>query len=216
ETIPSKYHPNAIFSYGIDVITMGDHIWKQKDIYNIIDSESRLLRPLNYPSNNPGKGYVILPVDSLKIAVINLVGRVFMQPSDCPFRAALNTITMIKKETPIILVDFHAEATSEKIALGWYLDGMVSAVVGTHTHVQTADERVLPNGTAFITDIGMTGPFDSVLGRDVDSVLKRFVTLMPTRFSIARNNLRLCGVIVTLDKTTGRALEIKRINEPYD
>ena len=201
-----------LFSYGVDVITMGDHVWKQKAILPLIEEEERLLRPLNFPPMTPGKGYVVVTLNNgLKIGVINLLGRVFMQPCDCPFRLGNEIVRKIREETSIIIVDFHAEATSEKIAMGWYLNGLVSAVCGTHTHVQTADEKVLSSGTAYITDVGMTGPFNSVLGRDVDSVLKRFVTLMPSRFTIAKEDCGLSGVVIAIDEKTGKAKSIERI-----
>ncbi len=203
---------DELLSFGIDVITSGDHVFKKRDVLEIINKEDRLLRPANYPDGALGHGYVVLDLDNgFKVAVVNLVGRVFMKALDCPFKTAGALIEKIKKETPIIIVDFHAEATSEKIAMGWFLDGKVSAVLGTHTHVQTADERLLPQGTAYISDLGMTGPIDSVLGRKVDNVLEHFLNGMPGRFEIAEENLQLQGVILDIDESSGRARGIKRV-----
>ncbi|HEO63784.1 MAG TPA: TIGR00282 family metallophosphoesterase [Candidatus Omnitrophica bacterium] len=201
-----------LLSYHLDCLTTGDHIWAKKDVLNIIDKEPRLLRPANYPDGVPGSGSVILPAASgVKVAVLNLQGRVFMNAIECPFKAGLQEIEILKKETNLIIVDIHAEATSEKQALGLWLDGKVSAVLGTHTHVQTADERVLPGGTAFISDVGMTGPFESVLGRNIDSVLRRFLTSIPVRMEVAESDLRIEGVVIDIDKDTGKALSIKRL-----
>ena len=168
---------DELLSHGVDVMTSGDHIWKRKEILDRLDTDRRLLRPANYPANVPGSGSTVVTADSgVDVGVINLVGRVFMQPVECPFRVVKEEIARIQKKARVIVVDIHAEATSEKIALGWYLDGLVSAVVGTHTHVQTADERILPNGTAFIADAGMTGPFDGVIGRKKEQILTRFIS----------------------------------------
>ena len=203
-----------LFSYGVNVLTSGDHIWKKKEIVETLDEEKRLLRPANYPAGAPGSGWGVYSLkNKLKIGVINLVGRVFMEAVECPFRVARDIIEEIKKETPIILVDIHAEATSEKIALAWYLDGMVSTVLGTHTHVQTADERIYPKGTAYLTDVGMTGPHDSVIGRKVEQILTRFITQLPARFEMAEENVQLNGAIVTIDENTGKATDIKRVRE---
>lgn len=205
---------NELLSSGVDVITTGDHIWKRKEVIDIIDIESKLLRPANYPAGVPGRGSIITTTrGGIKVGVLNLLGRVFMAPLDCPFKVARKEIERIKKITNVVIVDIHAEATSEKIALGWYLDGLVSAVVGTHTHVQTADQRVLPNGTAYISDIGMTGPIDSVLGRRREDVLQRFVSCMPVRFEIASENIQVQGVIVDIDPKTGRATSIERVQK---
>jgi len=202
-----------LFSYDIDVLTSGDHIWKKREIVEFIARENRVLRPANYPDNTPGAGFGIYePGNGEKIGVVNLLGRVFMQAVDCPFRKAAECVEKIKPVTKIIFVDMHAEATSEKVALGWYLDGKVSCVYGTHTHVQTADQRILPNQTAYITDIGMTGPFDSVIGRKKEQILERFLTQMPTRFEMADTDVRINGAIVDVDTGTGRALSIKRIS----
>ncbi len=203
-----------LFGYGINAITSGDHIWKRKEIVEILGSEARILRPLNYPAGAPGAGSTVIKTKKgVKVGIINLVGRTFMEPVECPFRAAREEIEKLKAQTPIILIDIHAEATSEKIALGWYLDGLVSAVCGTHTHVQTADERILPKGTAYITDLGMTGPHDSVIGRKKEQILTRFITQLPTRFEMAEENVQLQGVVVDIDEKTGKARSIERVQE---
>jgi len=205
---------DELFKSGVDVITSGDHIWKRKEIVDRIAQDARILRPANYPRGAAGSGSTVVASDSgVNIGVINLVGRVFMQALECPFRVVKEEINKIKGKTNIIIVDMHAEATSEKIALGWYLDGTVSAIIGTHTHVQTADEKILPNGTAFIADAGMTGPFDSVIGRTKESVITRFVTQMPTKFDTAAGDIQLHGVIVDIDELTGRATSIRRVQE---
>jgi len=203
-----------LFKNGIDVITSGDHIWKRKEILDMISSDRRLLRPANYPTGAPGSGStVVQSKNGTNVGVINLIGRVFMQALECPFRVSKEEVDRLKNRTNIIIVDIHAEATSEKIALGWYLDGLVSAIIGTHTHVQTADEKILPNGTAFISDAGMTGPFDSVIGRKKEQILTRFITQMPARFEMAEDDIQLHGVILDIDEKTGRANSIKRIQE---
>jgi len=197
---------------GADVITSGDHVWKNQAVFKIIDEEPRLLRPANYPDSAPGKGYSVFELkNGLKIAVINLVGRVFMNAVECPFKTSAGLVSKLSQQTPIIIIDMHAEATSEKIALGWYLDGKVSCIFGTHTHIQTADETILPKGTGFITDIGMTGPYKSVLGREVEPVLKRFITQIPARFDVAENDLKVCGALFEIDEETGKTLSVKRI-----
>ena len=204
---------NELFSYNIDVLTSGDHIWRKKEIVEFIARENRVLRPANYPDDAPGQGFCIYESRSgEKIGVVNLLGRVFMQPIDCPFRKVAECIEQISSITKTIFVDMHAEATSEKVALGWYLDGKVSCIYGTHTHVQTADEKILPHNTAYITDIGMTGPFDSVIGRNKEQILERFITQMPTRFEMADKDVRINGAIVDVDTDTGHATSIKRIN----
>lgn len=201
-----------LLAYGVDVITTGDHIWKRKEVLQIIDQEAGLLRPANYPEGVPGKGSVVITtINNIKIGVINLIGRVFMKPLECPFRIAEQLVEKISKSTKNIIVDLHAEATSEKIALGYFLDGKVSAVIGTHTHVQTADEKILPKGTAYITDIGMTGSANSVLGREVEPVIKRFLTGLPVHFDIAEENPILSGVILEINPKTGQAIKIQRI-----
>ena len=203
-----------LFGFGLDILTSGDHIWKKKEILEILDQDQRILRPANYPAGSPGRGYGIIETKKgKKIGVINLEGRVFMSTLDCPFKCARAAIEEIKNKTQVILVDIHAEATSEKIALGWFLDGMVSAVLGTHTHVQTADERILPAGTAYITDVGMSGPYDSVIGRKVEQILARFLSQMPVRFEMAKDNVQLHGVVLDIDEKTGKARSIERIQE---
>jgi metallophosphoesterase (TIGR00282 family) len=199
---------------GVDVITTGDHIWKRKEIVEEIESQDRLLRPANYPQGAPGRGAIVVQSESgVEVGVVNLIGRVFMQAVECPFRTVRSEIDRIKAKARVIIVDIHAEATSEKIALGWYLDGLVSAVIGTHTHVQTADEKILPAGTAFISDAGMTGPFDGVIGRKKEQILSRFITQLPARFEMAEGDIQLHGVIIDIDEKTGRANSIKRIQE---
>ncbi|OGX17768.1 MAG: metallophosphoesterase [Omnitrophica WOR_2 bacterium RBG_13_44_8b] len=208
---------DELFASGVDVLTSGDHIWKKREIFEFINQEERVLRPINFPDGAPGKGYgVFLAKDNLKVGVINVCGRVFMEALECPFRKTLGASEALHPEAKIIIVDMHAEATSEKIALGWYLDGKVSAVLGTHTHVQTADERILPRGSAYITDVGMTGPCDSVIGRRVEDVLERFITSIPTRFEVASENIQLQGVVVDIDENTGKAGSIVRIQRKLD
>ncbi|MBN2453220.1 MAG: TIGR00282 family metallophosphoesterase [Candidatus Omnitrophica bacterium] len=205
---------NELFGQGVDVITSGDHIWKKKEIVEELGSDKRVLRPANYPAGAPGFGYGVFESGSgISIGVINLVGRVFMQAVECPFRSAREIVEKIKARARVIIVDIHAEATSEKIALGYYLDGTVSAVLGTHTHVQTADEKILAGGTAYISDAGMTGPFDGVIGRDKEQILKRFITQLPTKFEMAGGDIQLHGVIIDIDDKTGRAESIKRVQE---
>ena len=205
---------DELFNHGIDVITSGDHIWKRKEIIDRIESDRRILRPANYPAGVPGFGSTVIGSESgTDIGVINLIGRVFMQALECPFRVAKEEIDKIKNKTRIIIVDMHAEATSEKIALSWYLDGQVSAIIGTHTHVQTADEKILPNGTAFLCDAGMTGPLDGVIGRKKEQILTRFITQMPTKFEMAENDICLQGAIIDIDEKTGKANSINRIQK---
>ena len=199
----------------VDVLTSGNHIWDKKEALPYLGREPRLLRPANYPAVNPGRSsYVFQRADGVKAAVLNLQGRVFMEPLDCPFRRADEEVAALAAATPVIIVDLHAEATSEKQAMGWYLDGRVSAVVGTHRHVQTADERVLPKGTAYITDLGMTGPTDSVIGVDKDLALQRFLSQMPNRFEPAKGPVALHGVVIRIDPETGRGLSIERLRVP--
>lgn len=204
---------NELISAGVHVLTSGDHVWRNKAVHEIIGREERLLRPANYPLTAPGHGGVVISLESgVRIGVINVLGRVFMKPAECPFAAA-RECDAIEKETPIIVVDVHAEATSEKIALGRYLDGKVSAVLGTHTHVQTADEQIFPGGTAFITDIGMTGPSVSVLGREIGPVVRHFLTQMPERFNVAGEGVEFQGVVIRVDESTGRAVGIERVKQ---
>jgi hypothetical protein len=200
----------------IHVLTSGNHVWDKKEAETFIDEYKTLLRPANFPSGVPGFGSVLASDASGNgIGILNLMGRVFMRPIDCPFRIAEAEIERMRASTKIILVDMHAEATSEKLALGWFLDGRVSAVLGTHTHVQTADEQILPKGTAYITDAGMTGPFDSIIGVHKESVVERFLTGMPSRFDVAKKNVRLQGVVIDVDEATGRSRSIERINRKY-
>lgn len=201
---------------GVDVITTGNHVYKKKEIYSYIDKQQRLLKPANYPPGTPGKGFYIYDAADKKLAVISLCGRVFIGELDCPFRAIDDVLEKIKTKTNLIIVDFHAEVTSEKIAMGWYLDGRVSAVLGTHTHVQTADEKILPKGSAYITDIGMTGPQDSVIGVRKELIIERFKTQMPQRFIVAKNDIWLNGVMVDIDPESGRAEKIERLNFKID
>lgn len=199
--------------YGIHVMTGGNHTWDKKEILPYFAEQPRLLRPANFPPGAPGRGvYVATAGNGASVAVINLMGRVFMTAIDDPFRVGLDEIDAVRTEARIVLVDFHAEATSEKIAMGWHLDGRVAAVVGTHTHVQTADERVLPQGTAYITDVGMTGPHDSVIGVERSAIIQRFLTALPQRFETATENPRLNAVIIAADETTGRAQAIERVS----
>ncbi|MFC1644169.1 TIGR00282 family metallophosphoesterase [Candidatus Omnitrophota bacterium] len=201
-----------LFDSGIDVLTSGDHIWKKKEIYDFLETTDHLIRPANYPGSVPGKGSTVVNIKDLgKIGVVNLIGRVFMEAVDCPFERARKEVEKIRKETPVIIVDMHAEATSEKVAMGWYLDGTVSAVVGTHTHIQTADEKILPGGTAYITDCGMTGPYDSVIGRKKEQILTRFLTQLPARFEMATEGVEMHGVAIEVDEKEGKARSIKRI-----
>ncbi|MBU0503205.1 MAG: TIGR00282 family metallophosphoesterase [Candidatus Omnitrophica bacterium] len=201
----------------INVITSGDHIWKKQEIFEVLAGNQRILRPLNYPEGAPGSGFGLFGAgQDIKVGVVNVLGRVFLEPLECPFKTVIPAIEALSKETKIIIVDIHAEATSEKVALGWYLDGRVSAVVGTHTHIQTADERILPKGTAYITDVGMVGPYDSVIGRKVEDVLARFVTCLPMRFEVAEGNVQLHGVALDIDEKTGKARSIIRIQRKLD
>ena len=196
----------------IDVLTSGDHIWDKKEIVPVARTEPRLLRPANLSAEAAGRGAGLYQArNGVTVGVINLQGRTFMKPSDCPFHAARRAVEELRKSTNVILVDMHAEATSEKVAMGWFLDGQVSAVFGTHTHVQTADESILPNGTAYITDLGMTGPYKSVIGRRTDRVLEAVYTQMPTTFDVAREDARIGGALVTVDPATGRATDITRV-----
>ncbi len=204
---------DQLLNMGIDLLTSGNHIWKHKDILPYLEDTDRLLRPANYPPDTPGRGYSVLETAiGEKAAVINLEGRVFMNPLECPFRTVDQVLSLVPPEVKVILVDMHAEATSEKLAMGWYLDGRVSAVVGTHTHVQTADERVLPQGTAYITDVGMTGPINSVIGMKTEVILERFLTQRPQSFKVASQNIQLQGVVLKLDDQR-RCQEIFRLQE---
>ena len=199
-------------SYGADVITTGNHVWDRKDFLPVLNRTEFLLRPCNYPREVAGKGTVVATSRSnIPVGVINLQGRTHLPSIDCPFRAARAAAETLRRETPIVLIDFHAEATAEKVALGWHMDGLVSAVIGTHTHVQTADERILPRGTAYLTDAGMTGPHDSVIGVRSEIAIRRFLTQTPIRFKPAEENAKLCGAIVAVDEHSGSAKHIERL-----
>ncbi|TMP91597.1 MAG: TIGR00282 family metallophosphoesterase [Verrucomicrobia bacterium] len=200
---------------GASVVTTGDHIWDQKEIIQFLDLEPRLLRPLNYPDGAPGNGSIVLETAKGKIGVINVQARTFMQPIlENPFRAVQAAVTKMRQETANIIVDVHGETTSEKIALGRFLDGKVSAVIGTHTHVQTADEQIFPGGTAFLCDAGMCGPMNSILGRAIEPIMNRFISNLPASFPVAAGEVRLRGALIEIDETTGRALRIMRLDEP--
>ena len=208
---------DQLLASGVSAITTGNHVWDNRDIFNFIETTPQLIRPANYPTEVTGRGATI--VDSAdaqtQLGVINLAGQLFMNPYANPFHALDAILPEIKAVTPYILLDFHAEATSEKIAMGWHADGRVGAVVGTHTHVPTADARVLPQGTAYITDVGMTGPYDSVIGVRTDLVLERFLTMMPSRFTVAKGNVKLCGAEIELDDETGLAVSIVPLQAQY-
>ena len=200
---------------GVSVITTGDHIWDQKEILSFIDTEPRLLRPLNYPHGAPGSGAIVLETAKGKIGVLNVQARTFMQPIlENPFRAAEAAVIKMREETRNIIVDVHGETTSERIAMGRFLDGRVSAVIGTHTHVQTADEQIFPGGTAFMCDAGMCGPVNSILGRAIDPILNRFISNLPASFPVAGGDVRLHGALIEIDETSGRAVRISRVDEP--
>ena len=207
----------TILGYGVDVMTSGNHVWDKKEVLEYIPRQPKLLRPANFPAGVPGRGaYLGRTRTGQPIGVVNLMGRVFMTPLDDPFAVALREIEALRAKTRLILVDFHAEATSEKVAMGWHLDGRVTAVVGTHTHVQTADERILPKGTAYQTDVGMTGPHDSIIGVTIDAALGRFLNAMPARFEAATGPGRLNAVEITADAATGKASRIERLNMSAD
>lgn len=212
-------HVGELCAAGVDLITTGDHIWDRRELVPVLPTESRLLRPSNYAEGVPGRGSaVVSTATGIKLAVLNLQGRVFMfkQQLDDPFRHAKQEIVRLKQETPVVVVDFHAEATSEKVAMGWFLDGEASAVLGTHTHVQTADEKILPKGTAYLTDVGMTGPADSVIGLAQERVISRFLTQMAPRWEVAPGRVQLCAVLLDVDEKTGSARAIQRIFEVTD
>ena len=197
---------------GVDVLTSGNHIWAQKEIIPYLDADMPILRPLNYPPGVPGRGYLIIG----KMLVVNLIGRTFMNNYDCPFRAMDKLLDELEDKPPVIIVDFHAEATSEKVAMGRYLDGRVSAVLGTHTHVGTIDAQILPGGTAYVTDIGMTGPTDSIIGDDADAVIQRFLTQMPHHLSVGKGKPVLNAILVEVDESSGKATGIERIQREMD
>src|SRR3954468_8140649 len=199
---------------GVSVVTTGDHVWDQKEIFSFIDTEPRLLRPVNYPAGAPGHGPIVLETAKGKVGVVNVQMRTFMQPIlENPFPAVEAAVAAVRAETPVIFVDAHGETTSEKIAVGRFLDGKVSAVIGTHTHVQTADEQIFPGGTAFLCDAGMCGPTESILGRAIEPIVNRFINNLPCPFPVAGGEVRLCGAVVSIDETTGRAVSISRVNE---
>jgi metallophosphoesterase (TIGR00282 family) len=207
----------ALFDYGVDVLTSGNHIWDKKEALDYISTEPRLLRPANYPTGTPGRGaYVAQSRAGRSVGVVNIMGRVFMPGTDDPFAVVLREIEELRHRARVVFVDVHGEATSEKMAMGWHLDGKVTAVVGTHTHVQTADERLLPKGTAYLTDAGMTGPHDSIIGMQIEPSLSRFLTAMPSRLEPATGNPRLNGVVISSDVETGRATAITRISHSRD
>ncbi len=202
---------------GCDVLTMGDHVWDQKEFESFLNESDRAIRPANFPQVVPGKGYVIQKASSgQKVAVINLIGRIFMRYQvNCPFQELKKMVEEVRQQTPIIVVDMHAEATSEKVALGHFIDGQVSVLFGTHTHIQTADEKILPKGTAYITDLGMSGPYDSVIGQNKESIIERFLKSMPVKFQVAKGDVSLHGIIVDVDDKTGLAKSIMRIQRPF-
>jgi 2',3'-cyclic-nucleotide 2'-phosphodiesterase len=204
----------AFLDQGVDVMTSGNHIWDKKEIVEYIAKENLLLRPANFPAGTPGTGFITVKAGPHRVAVLNLMGRVFMSPIDCPFRKADEILPELRRDTPVIVVDMHSEATSEALAMGWYLDSRVTAVVGTHRHVQTADERILPGGTAYITDLGLTGPTDGVIGVDRDQIIQRFLTQMPIKFETARGPAQLQGAVISVDPDTGRASGIRRLRVP--
>jgi len=198
--------------WGADFVTMGNHTFDKKEIFDFIDDAKKMIRPANFPEGTPGKGIGYVNVNGTEVAIINMQGRTFLPPLEDPFRMIDDLIAEAQKRTPVIFIDFHAEATSEKLAFAWYVDGRASAVVGTHTHVQTADNRLLQNGTAYITDVGMTGPYDGIIGTDRDAVMKRFLTQLPVRFEATKEGkAQISGVIIDIDEKTGRAKKIERL-----
>ncbi len=204
---------DSFFDAGVDVITMGNHVWDNKDIFNILNDTSRVIRPTNLATTTPGHGSVAVSVGDVKVGVINVLGRVYLDAADNPFEAAERELEALKKQDcRIIVVDMHAEATSEKVALGYFLDGKVSAVVGTHTHIQTADEKILPKGTGYITDVGMTGAYHSVLGMDKKVIIDRFLTGLPQKFELADGGAQFNGVILDVDEANGQCKDIKRLS----
>jgi metallophosphoesterase (TIGR00282 family) len=204
---------DELLSAGIDVLTMGNHVWDNKGIFNFIDDEYRLIRPANYPGDCPGQGYHVYTAGfNKKMAVINASGRIFLPPLDCPFKTVMEILKEIEGKVDYIIIDFHAEATSEKLAFGYYFDGRVTAVLGTHTHIQTADDRILPKGTAYITDLGMTGPVYSILGMEKEPIIEKFLNGLPTRFEVASGPAQLQGVILNLDENSNKVLGIERFS----
>ncbi|HLB00630.1 MAG TPA: TIGR00282 family metallophosphoesterase [Bacteroidota bacterium] len=211
----NEEYAKRVFDLGVHVITGGNHTWDNWSTRKVLASNRNVLRPLNYPADNPGNGFIVYDLgEKGKIGVLNLQGRVYMQPIDCPFKKAEWAVGKIREQTNVVLVDFHAEATAEKVALGWFLDGQVSALFGTHTHIQTADARILPKGTAYITDTGMTGPYDSVIGLKKEIALKRFIHQTPHKYEMGAHDVRLSGVFVEVDTRTGLALRIENFMYP--
>ncbi|MBF0122744.1 MAG: TIGR00282 family metallophosphoesterase [Candidatus Omnitrophica bacterium] len=204
-----------LFGQGCDVITLGDHVWDKREVYPYLNEETRILRPANFSPQAPGHGSCVIEIKSgIRVGVMVLLGRTFIKyPTDCPFLALDRLFKELRQLTPNIIVDIHAEATSEKVAMGWYADGRVSAVLGTHTHIQTADEKILPQGTAYITDVGMTGPYDSVIGQMKERIVERYLTGLPNKFEVAAGVATLCGVIIDIDETTGKARGIERVQK---
>lgn len=208
---------DELLGAGIDMLTMGNHVWDNKAIFSFIDDEPRLIRPANYPGDCPGQGFHIYNAAiNKRVAVINASGRIFLPPMDCPFQVVSEIIKDIKDSVDCIIIDFHAEATSEKLAFGYYFDGKVTAVLGTHTHIQTADEKLLPEGTAYITDLGMTGPIHSILGMEKDPIIQKFINARPARFEVANGPAQIQGVILKLDETSHKVLEINRFSHCMD
>ena len=207
-----------LFDMGCDVLTLGDHTWDQKELEEYLKESDTVIRPANFPEGAPGRGWTIFTTaNGVKVGVVNMLGRTFMRHQvTCPFRAADEIIVEIQKETPNIIIDFHAETTSEKVAMSHYLNGRASVLFGTHTHIQTADETILNEGTAYITDLGMTGPYDSVIGQKKDRIIQRFLTSMPIRFQIAEDDIKLCGILVEIDEKTGKAKKIERLQIPFE
>jgi metallophosphoesterase (TIGR00282 family) len=211
----AEEHAKRLFDAGVQVITTGNHVWDRWDSRKVLGADRRILRPLNYPRENGGNGFIVVDLgEKGKVGVLNIQGRVYMQPIDDPFKSADWALGAMHKETKVIFVDFHADATAEKMAMGWHLDGKVTAVIGTHTHTPTADGRILPRGTAFQTDVGMTGPYDSVLGMKKDQALRRLMTATPHKYEVAAHDVRLCGVYVQADAESGRALKMESIVFP--
>ena len=205
---------DELFRAGVDVLTSGNHVWRKREAYELLKLDPRVLRPANYPEGSPGSGSTIVEtLAGQKVGVLNIQGRVFLESIDCPFRTAKKELERLRLVTPMIIVDIHAEATSEKVAMGWFLDGQVSCIFGTHTHIQTADERILPKGTAFLTDVGMTGPYDSVIGRKTEQILERFVTGLPVKSEVAEGNIQLRALLVDIDPATGKATRIERLTK---
>ncbi|RAL26403.1 TIGR00282 family metallophosphoesterase [Thermoflavimicrobium daqui] len=200
---------------GVDCITLGNHAWAQSEVFDFIESETKVVRPANFPPGTPGRGFATITTSSGKCTVISLMGRTFLQPLECPFRT-IDKILQKIPESHYIIVDLHAETTSEKQSLAWYVDGRVSAVIGTHTHVQTADERILPQGTGYLTDVGMVGPYDGVLGMEKDAVIRRFLTQLPVRFEVAKGRCQLNGIFMEFDSQTKKAKKLKRIRIDED